>query len=170
MLFSSRLPSINLVFALLLLLTRVGFADPAPETLSVWANEAIVATYSLDAEHLVQDQQASAKYFTSTAWLNFLKAFDASGISAAIKKNSYQVSAVATLPPTIKTMSSNTWQATMSLLVWYKNPAYQQKQTLNVTIQFTQVPNSQGVRGLAITNFKAEVAAQPCPCNATPKL
>jgi hypothetical protein len=48
--------------------------------------------------------------------------------------------------------------------VVYKNPQYQQKQTLEVTIQFETAASGQGVRGLAISNLISKTTQKPCQC------
>ncbi|WP_232220283.1 hypothetical protein [Legionella tunisiensis] len=56
------------------------------------------------------------------------------------------------------------WQAVMPLLVVYRNPQYQQKQNLRVTINFNRAPSGQGVRGFAISSLQAQVITPPCQC------
>ncbi|MBY0377383.1 MAG: DotI/IcmL family type IV secretion protein [Gammaproteobacteria bacterium] len=140
-------------------------AAPDDTQLAVWANEAIVATYSYNYKNFLQRQKAIAKYFTAAGWTNYSDVLMASKLPDAVKANSYFVSAVATLPPTIKATSANQWQANMPLLVIYKNPQYQQKQTLEVTINFSQAPSGQGIRGLAITSLIAKISKPACKCN-----
>lgn len=132
--------------------------------LSVWANEAIVATYTFNHQNFLKRQKEIAKYFTSEGWINYSKALQQSSLPETVKKNNYYVSSVALQPPEIKKKSDNTWQAVMPLLVVYKNPQYQQKQTLQVTITFTGAPAGQGVRGLAITSLKSKITQPACRC------
>lgn len=131
--------------------------------LSVWANEAIVASYTLDHEHFVQQEKELAKYFTSEGWIDYSKALQTSNLPQQIKTNAYTVSAVATLPPTIKVIAPNEWEANMPILVIYKNPAYSQKQELNVILRFIASTN-QGVRGFAIKSLKSVPIATACKC------
>ncbi len=131
--------------------------------LSVWVNEAIVASYTLDHEHFVQQEKDLAKYFTSDGWIEYSRALQASNLPQQIKTNAYTVTAVATLPPTIKSIDPKGWEATMPILVIYKNPAYSQKQELNITLRFIESTN-QGVRGFAITSLKSIPIATPCRC------
>ncbi|MBA2711179.1 MAG: DotI/IcmL/TraM family protein [Tatlockia sp.] len=154
-------------FAGLALLTTSYTVNAAPGEveLAVWANEAIVSTYSYNFNNFMQRQKEIAKYFTAKGWTDFSTAFIASKLPEAVKANSYYVSAVATLPPSIKTVGPAKWQATMPLLVVYKNPQYQQKQTVEVTINFTQVPTDQGVRGLAITSLQSKIMKPTCKCD-----
>lgn len=133
--------------------------------LAVWANEAMVATYTFDSQNLIARQREIAQYFTAQGWLNYSKALTASKLLDTVQKNSYFVSAVALLPPEIKTLGPQQWQATMPLLVLYKNPQYQQKQTLQVTMDFAPAPStSEGVRGLVVTSLITTVTTDPCPC------
>lgn len=138
--------------------------SPTNIPFAVWANEAIVATYTFNHQNFLQRQKEIAKYFTSQGWISYSKALRQSGLPETVKKNNYDVSSVALLPPEIKKQSDNTWQAVMPLLVVYKNPQYRQKQTLQVTMTFTEVPAGQGVRGLAITSLKSKVTQPACRC------
>ena len=70
------------------------------------------------------------------------------------------------MPPEIKQLAANHWQAVMPLLVVYKNPQYQQKQTLEVTLNFLQAPPGQGVRGLVINSLQAKVVKPTCKCDS----
>lgn len=132
--------------------------------LSVWSNEAIVATYTYDYKNFMSRQRDIAKYFSATGWTAYSKALNDSKLPEDVQKNSYVVSAVATLPPEIKTLADNRWQATMPLLVLYKNPQFQQLQTLEVTINFSQAPSGQGVRGLAIDSLESTIVKPACLC------
>ncbi|WP_242602057.1 DotI/IcmL family type IV secretion protein [Legionella yabuuchiae] len=131
---------------------------------SVWVNEAIVATYTYNYKNFLPRQKEIAKYFTADGWIAYSKALNASKLPDTVQKNNYFVNAVAQLPPEIKPLNSDVWQANMPLLVVYKNPQYQQKQTLSVTIQFKEVSGGQGVRGLAITSLQSKVIEPPCVC------
>lgn len=132
----------------------IAIAAPTPVALSIWVNEAIVATYTYDYKDFLSQQRVIANYYTATGWANYSTAFLKSGIPEAVKKNLYYVSAVATNPPEIKSIGSNKWQAIMPVLVSYKNPQYQQKQTLQITIIFSATPSDPNIRGLAIEAFE----------------
>ncbi len=134
--------------------------------LAVWANEAIVTTYTYNAQNYLDRQKEIAFYFTADGWMAYSKALNASKLPETVQKNAYDVSAVATMPPTVKPLQGNYWEAVMPLLVVYKNPQYIQKQTLEVTLQFTTAPSGQGVRGLAITSLQAKVVKPMCQCIA----
>jgi hypothetical protein len=150
-----------------LILFACSFAVQAADDteLAVWANEAIVATYTYNYKDFLDRQKKIAKYFTAKGWIDYSTAFRASKLPEAVQANSYEVSAVATLPPLIKKINAQQWQADMPLLVVYKNPQYRQKQTLNVTIHFVQAPSSQGVRGLAITSLQMKETKPACKCD-----
>ncbi|WP_419419889.1 DotI/IcmL family type IV secretion protein [Legionella sp. D16C41] len=152
---------------ILCLCPLLSYADNT--SLAVWANEAIVATYTYSYNNFIQRQREIAQYFTAEGWTSYSKALNASKLPETVLKNNYFVSAVATLPPEVKELGKLQWQATMPLLVVYKNPQYQQKQNLQVTINFSQVPSSQGVRGLAINALQAKIIEPPCECQP-PKL
>lgn len=139
-------------------------AAPDQTRLAVWVNEAIVATYTYDYKNYLQQQKAIAKYFTAAGWTAYSKALNDSKLPETVQKNNYFVTAVATMPPEIKALSDTLWQATMPVLVVYKNPQYQQKQTLKVSISFAPAPAGQGVRGLAITSLQAKLSEPPCQC------
>lgn len=140
------------------------FAALSEEQLSVWANEAIVATYTYKAENYIPRQKSIAQYFTPDAWISYSNALTTSGLPDSVQKNNYDVSAVALMPPVIKNTGEDKWQASMPVLVVYKNPQYQQKQTLQVTINFSTAPTGQGVRGLTISGLQSVVSDPPCVC------
>lgn len=153
-------------YALLGLLTFSLSVQAAPDNtaLSVWANEAIVATYTYNYKNFLARQKEIAKYFTAEGWTAYSAALLASKLPESIQTNSYYVSAVATLPPQITLKAPNQWQAKMPLLVVYRNPQYQQKQNLEVTIDFKQAPSGQGVRGLSIISLQSKVTKAACKC------
>ena len=142
------------------------FSEADETQLAVWANEAIVATYTYNYQNFLERQKGIAVYFTSEGWIAYSKALNDSKLPENVKKNNYYVSAVATMPPKIAAINDHYWQAVMPLLVVYKNPQYQQKQTLNVTLQFTVAPSGQGVRGFAITSLQAKQVTPTCECPA----
>lgn len=154
---------ILLCFSLFILPLHV-FATTNNTQLNVWANEAIVATYTYSYRNFLEKQQEIAHYFTATGWIAYSKALNDSKLREAVQKNNYNVSAVATSPPVIKTVRENAWQAVMPLLVVYKNPQYEQKQTLEITIEFITAPPGQGVRGLAINSIQGKEIKPACQC------
>ncbi|MBL7481442.1 DotI/IcmL family type IV secretion protein [Legionella bononiensis] len=148
----------------LFLAAHTGIAAPDRTQLAVWANEAIIATYTFDYKNYLQQQKEIAKYFTSDGWIAYTKALNESKLPEAVQKNSYEVTAVATQPPVLTTLDPTHWQATMTVLVVYKNPQYQQQQNLKVVLSFIQAPAGQGVRGFAVTSLQARVTEPPCEC------
>lgn len=139
-------------------------AAPNKTELAVWANEAIVATYSYDYKNYLQEQKEIAKYFTAEGWIAYTKALNDSKLPDSVQKNNYFVSAVATQPPEITAVDPSHWQAVMPILVVYKNPEYQQQQNLKVTLTFSTAPAGQGVRGLTINSLQTTVSEPPCQC------
>lgn len=148
----------------LLSLPCSAIATPDNTRMAVWVNEAIVATYTYNAHNYLSRQKEIAYYFTASGWIAYTKALTESKLPEAVQKNNYEVSAVATMPPTIKMVHADHWEAVMPLLVVYKNPEYQQKQHLMVTLQFTTTPPDQGVRGFAITSLQSAEVSPSCEC------
>ncbi len=139
------------------------FAEPSNSQLIVWVSESVVSTYTFDFENFLKQQKEIAKYFTANGWINYTKALNASKLPEMVKKHSYRVSSVPLFPPTIKKISETEWQGIIPILVIYQNPAYKQKQTLKVTVNFVKA-NKEGVNGFAITNLTSTVTEPPCQC------
>lgn len=132
--------------------------------LAVWTNEAIIATYTYNYKNFLSRQKEIAKYFTAKGWTSYSTALNDAKIPAIIQQNAYFVSSVATIPPQIKLINANQWQAIMPILVLYENPQSQQTQHLLVTINFILAPPGQGVRGLAIESLQTKSIHPACPC------
>lgn len=158
------LHTIPLIAVLFILSFRIQ-AQPSNVELSVWVNEAIVATYTYNYQNFLQRQKKIAKYFSSKGWIAYSRALTDSKLPETVKLHSYYVSAVATMPPNVTETGNKRWKASMPLLVLYENPQYQQKQTLEVTIEFAAAPSGQGVRGLAITSLQSKISIPPCQCD-----
>jgi hypothetical protein len=155
----------HLLSALLLFIfAPLGYTAPDRTQVAVWANEAIIATYTFNYKTYIQQQKDIAKYFTSEGWIAYSKALDASKLLDTVQKNAYDVTAVATQPPKIITFDPTHWQAIMPILVVYQNPQYQQRQNLKVVVRFSVAPAGQGVRGLSITSLQSSVTEPPCQC------
>lgn len=150
----------------LVTLTLPGFAQSVPDNtqLEVWANEAIIATYTYNYGNFLPRQKEIATYFSPEGWTAYSTALAASKLPESVQTNKYVVTAVATLPPHIKVLEPGKWEATMPILVLYQNPQYQQKQDLDVTIQFKQAASGSGVRGLTILSLQAKAGKPPCTC------
>ncbi len=167
--FSNHLVKLRYIIAMIYsvmawgLTSQSASAESSEVELAVWVNEAIVSTYTFDFAHFIAQEKAIAKYFTSEGWINYSHAMEESKLPTSIQTHSYYVSAVAAMPPTIKPVEGKGWEATMPILVIYKNPAYQQKQSLLITVDFMKT-TTQGVRGYAITRFKSAVINPPCRC------
>jgi hypothetical protein len=158
------LQRVTLLILSFLAIPSVTYAEVDNTQLAVWANEAMVATYTYNYKNYLARQKEIALYFTSNGWIAYSKALNDSKIPDAVQKNSYFVSAVATMPPKIKVLRSNYFQATMPLLVVYSNPQYQQKQNVDITLEFTAAASGQGVRGFAVESLQAKQATPPCKC------
>jgi hypothetical protein len=154
----------KLAIILLSIFLQVGYAQSDPVALSVWVNEAIVATYTYSYKSYLEEQKKIAKYFTANGWMAYTEALNASKLPEAVQNNLYYVSAVAIDPPVITDIGANHWKASMGLLVLYQNPQYKQRQTLKVTIDFTAAPSGQGVRGYSINTLQAVLIKAPCKC------
>lgn len=146
-----------------LCLANIVAAKPRDSELLVWVSEAVVATYTYDFKDFLKQQKVIAKYFTADGWVNYSKALTDSKVIEIVKKNTYYVSAVPTMPPKIKNLSENEWEAVVDVLVLYQNPAFKQKQNLKVTVNFVK-SNKEGMRGFAITRIRSIVTEPPCKC------
>lgn len=154
-----------LVFGFLTIIAaKSAISAPDRAQLTVWANEAIIATYTFDYKNYVQQQKEIAKYFTSDAWISFTKALNDSKLPEDVQKNLYKVTAVATEPPKLISLDATHWQVIMPILVMYENPEYKQTQNLKVVLGFTVAANGQGVRGFSITSLQSTITKPPCQC------
>jgi hypothetical protein len=131
---------------------------------AVWANEAIVATFTYDHNNFLDRQKDIAHYFTADGWIRYSQALKEAHLAETVKSHFYTVNAVATQPPDITALGSGKWQAVMPVLVVYKNPEYTQQQTLKITVTFIEAPSGTGVRGFAMTDLVAVVDKAPCQC------
>jgi len=150
-----------------MLLPLKGTASPDNISIGVWANEAIVTTYTYNYKTYLDDQKKIAPYFTTNGWIAYTNALNASKLPEAVQKNAYEVTAVATAPPFINKLNPGHWLVSMPILVVYKNPQYQQQQQLKVVIDLIVAPTGQGVRGLVITSLKSTETTPPCRCEPT---
>lgn len=155
----------KLVFILSSIFFQLSYAQPEQVQLSVWVNEAIVATYTYSYKNYLEDQKKIAKYFTADGWITYSNSLNASKLPEDVQKNLYSVSSVATAPPVITNVDPTHWKASMGLIVVYQNPQYQQRQNLKVTINFMVAPSGQGIRGYSITSLQSAVNKQPCKCD-----
>lgn len=140
-------------------------AAPGQTALAVWANEAIIATYSYSYQNYLKDQKQIAHYFTAKGWMDYSKALNESGLPKTVQENQYRVSAVAVAPPEITPFDTGRWKVSMPILVVYRNPQYEQKQTLRVTLIVKSLPENQGVRGLGIESLQSVVEKPACSCD-----
>jgi hypothetical protein len=154
---------------LLFLVTLSSFAAPDKVQLLVWANEAIINSYTYNYKTYLADQKRIAPYFTSNGWIAFDKALNASKLPDAIKKHAYDVTAVATAPPQLSPVDATHWTVIMPILVQYKNPRYQQHQNLQVVLGLSLAPSGEGIRGLSITSLQSTLIKPPCQCMPAPE-
>lgn len=141
-----------------------GYATADKIQLQVWANEAIIATYTYNYKTYLEEQKQIARYFTTKGWISYSKALNESKLPAVIQKNNYDVTAVAIKPPIITRTDSTHWEATMPVLVQFTNPQYQQQQNLKVILGFTVATSGEGVRGFSVTSLQSTVIKPPCKC------
>jgi hypothetical protein len=153
-----------LICSFFTLYSQLNYAGPEQAQMSVWVNEAVVATYSYGYKNYLEDQRQIAKYFTVDGWINYTKALNDSKLPEVVQKNRYVVSAVATKPPLITGIDATHWSATMDLLVVYQNDEYQQKQNVKINIKFTETPSGQGVKGFSINSLESIAIKAPCEC------
>jgi hypothetical protein len=132
--------------------------------LLVWANEAIVKTYTYNYKTYLQDQKQIAQYFTTDGWIAFSKALNDSKLPEAIQKNAYDVTAVATAPPKLVDIDSAHWAVIMPVLVHYANAQHQQQQYLKIVLGVSEAPSGQGMRGFSINSLQSTVMEPPCQC------
>lgn len=155
---------LHLLAIMLLISSPLVNAAMTKTQLAVWANEAIIATYTFDYKNYLQEQKEIAKYFTADGWIAYTKALNDSKLPDSVQKNNYFVTSVATQPPEIKQVDSTHWQAVMPVLVVYKNSERQQQQNLKILLTFSSAPAGQGVRGLNIDSLQSTVITPPCEC------
>lgn len=126
--------------------------------LQVWANQAIVNTFTFNSSNLTARQQDMAKDFTPKAWSVYLAAFEKTNILKQVTKHHYQVTAVATMPPSVK-QQGHLWQVTMPLLVKYQSSKHTETQHLELTLMVGKQGSS-----FAIVQYHAKILTKPCRC------
>jgi hypothetical protein len=147
-----------------LLLSVPAYAEMDSAQMSVWVNEAIVETYTYDYNNYLEREKVISHYYTIKGWIAYTGALNQSKLLETVKKNLFTVNAVATLPPAIKQIDAEHWEAMMPLLVVYKNAQLQEKQTLEVILNFVKANPNEGVRGLAVTSIQTKKSTPLCQC------
>ena len=132
--------------------------------LKVWVNEAIVNIYDFNDSNWLARQKDIGTYFTPEAWKVYLDAMQKSNIIKLVKDNHFNVSAVATAPPTVHAINASNFKASMPIIVQYKNKDDVQLQYLEITLQVIQVTQG-GQRGYAILQFQSKTYKEPCSCH-----
>ena len=131
--------------------------------LQVWANEAIINTFTFNSQNIQARQQDMSQYFSPETWKIFRDAFNQSHIYKEIQTHHLEVSAVATHPPKITIKTPSDIAAEMPILVTYTSPKKTITQHLNVTLKLMQTPGS-GVREYTIQQFQSMNISEPCGC------
>lgn len=157
----------KIIYCMMLMLTySFSFSLDPSVSLQVWVNEAIINTYTFNDENLLDRQKDMAQYFSPQAWKVYLDILNKSNILSQVKTQHYQVSAVATMPPSItENPHSHSWQAQMPILVSYKNKDQKQIQNLDVQLEIIKSDSSDS-RGYAIVKYEAKILNHPCTCQA----
>lgn len=153
----------RLVLVFLLLFFKSTQALEASVPMQVWVNQAIVNLFTFSFDNWESRQKDMASYFTTDAWQAYLKAMNQSNIITVVKNNKYTVSAVATLPPSIKLIGKNLYEASMPIIVSYKNADKTQVQHLTITLHVFETTNT-GFGKYAINQFLSKVDTMPCMC------
>ena len=81
----------------------------------------------------------------------------------ATTKSQLTVSAVATLPPTIKSIGKNLYEAQMPILVSFAGSTGTEVQHLTIKLHIFKTENS-GFGEFAINQFQASIDKAPCSC------
>lgn len=135
--------------------------EPNISTISllVWANEAIVTTYTYNFVSYKKDLQNASQYFTVDGWKKYMSALENSGDLKNVRDKKLVVSAVATGTPVVleqKVIEGKyTWKIQMPILVTYQNNLGSTNKNLVVALQVVKTPSHIGMRGLGISEFVA---------------
>jgi len=125
-----------------------------------WSNMVSTATYTYNFTNYVRELQAASAFFTDDAWRAFAANLRASGNIDLVKRNKYNVSAVATGAPVIvdKGIIGGTysWTVQMPMLVTFESASDRTSFTYIVTMKIVRVPTRIQPRGIAIAQFIAE--------------
>lgn len=79
--------TITIALSLLLsIASKLTYAGPDRAQLAVWANEAIIATYTFDYKNYMQQQKEIAKYFSADGWIAYSKALNQSKLPEVVQK------------------------------------------------------------------------------------
>jgi hypothetical protein len=135
--------------------------------INAWVAEAILNTYTFDAENLIARQKIIAKYFTANGWIDYSKALRDSKLIAVVQKNKYSVAAIPLKAPLVETTEDHKFTASMPIIVTYHGKSSEQTQALDVKIIFSITSQDSGVDGKAIERLWASPLSQPCSCNRT---
>jgi hypothetical protein len=132
--------------------------------INAWVADAILNTYTFDADNVIARQKLIAKYFTVDGWINYGKALKDSKLIETVQANKYIVAAVPLAAPKVMTSENSKWTATMPIIVTYHGKQSDETQALDIKILFVTTSQGQGVEGKAIERLWATPTSQPCPC------
>jgi hypothetical protein len=153
-----------LIWLISLIISTAVSAKQADLDKKIWAHQAIMATFQVNAKTYIADQKEIAQYFSSVAWKRYLQVLEKVKLQQYIEKNNFRISAVAIKPVTLKQFAPGKWQASMPVLAQYKNPQFSQLQTVEATIQFVPAPSGQGIQGYQLISFVSKNLDKPCRC------
>jgi hypothetical protein len=135
--------------------------------LKVWVNQAIVNIYTFSYRDWSTRFQDISNSFTNPSWKAYLNNKENQDIIQQVLHKKIFVSAVSTLPPTIKNLNNNTFEAEMPILVSYKSEIGTQIQHLDIKITILKHENQ-----FSIAKFHSSLSHSPCSCQTdyTPKV
>jgi hypothetical protein len=135
--------------------------------LKVWVNQAIVNIYTFSYHDWDTRSLDIANSFTSPSWQAYLNNKENQDIIQQVLHKKIVVTAVSTLPPTVKNLNNNTFEAEMPILVSFKSEIGTQIQHLNIKLTILQNENR-----FSIANFHSSLSRSPCSCQTdyTPKI
>jgi intracellular multiplication protein IcmL len=131
-----------------------------PAQVLVWANEAVVSTYTTNFVNYPQTLQTASHYFTPAAWKAYYETLKNSGQLETIIKKKLVVSTVATSAPIILNEGVKegkyTWTVQMPVLIKYQNAHTAKTEHRVVNLSIVRTPQYIGTRGLGIQSFSAQ--------------
>lgn len=131
-------------------------------SLQVWANNAIINSFTFNDKNLQTRQLDIAQFFEPQAW----KRFSQLNIFQDAKSHHFEVSAVATLPPKINLLENHSFFAEMPIMVTYVHANETITQNLNITIK--AIPSkARGTGGYTIAQFESINVSSPCACHSS---
>jgi hypothetical protein len=135
--------------------------------LKVWVNQSIVNIFTFSYYDWNTRSQDIAHSFTNPAWQAYLNNKENQDIIQQVVHKKIVVTAVSTLPPTIKNVNNNTFEAEMPILVSFKSEIGTQIQHLDIKLTILRNENR-----FSITKFHSSLSRSACSCQTdyTPKV